>query len=174
VETALVVYDGDARHPMGAALLDLYLCGNTLDYAAQACAMSYSEAQMVLRAELERLDADKGLLPSVAAAQLDLAMRSIANAVKAGDTSAIREWRNLIESKRKLYGVDAVAKGEDAPPVVISFSFESPARVPMAEVVGRSEAHDLRPAPDFVDRDGNEDGQDGGGSDLDLRGDRPR
>ena len=159
---------------MGAALLDLYLCGNTLDYAAQACAMSYSEAQMVLRAELERLDADREMLPSVAAAQLDMALRALSPAVKNGDTTAIREWRNLIESKRKLYGVDAAAKGEDAPPVVISFSFESTARVPVAHVVGRSEAHDLRPAPDTVDSDGDQDWQDGSGSDLDLRGDRPR
>jgi hypothetical protein len=136
--------------------------------------MSYLDAQMAIETALARMQVEKELMPSVASAQLDMALRALAPAVKRGEPTAIREWRNLIADKRKLHGIDARAEGENNAPVVISFSFESPSRVPVARVVGRSEAHDLRPAPDLLDRDRYEDRKDGSGSDLDLGGDSPR
>lgn len=153
---------------------DLVLMGHTVDYAANMLGISYVEAAAQVDFELRKRTFEKANAKELEAARLDKALIAIAPAVDRGETTAIRVWRELSESRRKLYGLDENRESDGGVTVEIAFSFANNARVQVAGAVSRSEAHGLRPAPDLLDSDGDEDREDNRGGCLDLGRDSVR
>lgn len=83
--------------------------------------------------------------------------------LRRGDTDAIREYRSLSESRRKLLGLDAQRdSGDGAGPSAVSVTFTFAGKAATADIrvagsVGTAEADGVRPAPDSVDRNRHED-----------------
>lgn len=79
-----------------------------LGYAGESGARNAVNEQL---ARLESQDVkDADLLRRLEAERIDLARRSIAQAVMQGNLAAIDRWQRLSESFRKLYGLDAPAQ----------------------------------------------------------------
>jgi hypothetical protein len=147
--------------------------GESIDCIAIRRGIPYAECAAAIRRAVARRDAEVDLIPAVEDARLQHMQAVLQPAVDMGDVVAIKEARQIGESRRALYGVDKKAEVKSGSTFNIAFVFGSPeSRLRLAPAVGRPEENDLRPSPDPLDRDGNEDGQDGSGVSLDRRGDR--
>lgn len=151
-----------------------FIAGDSLDVIAVKLGIPYSECATALHDRIAAAQIERKLLPELEAARIGMARKALLPAVLAGDVAAAKEYRQQGESLRVLFDANKRPELSDGPEVVIAFAFGSEGRVRVARPVSRPEADDLRPASDPVDRDRNEDGEDGGGVSLDLRGDRPR
>lgn len=90
--------------------------------------------------------------------RLEMAAKHLRRGLLRGDPNAIREWRSLSESRRKLLGLDAKPDFDaDAREVRVTLSFAPVAHGhPPGDVEG-GEQDDRRSTSIPVDRDGNED-----------------
>lgn len=165
--TAIESVDEIKKHE---ALFTAFVRGETVDQIAVRLALPYIEVANAVQRRLAALGFERDNLPEVEDARLQFAREKLLPAVEAGDVPSIKEWRNIGESRRRLYDADKKPDVKSGPTLQITFAFGPESRVRVAEAVAGPAENDLRPTSYSVDRDGDEDGKDSSGVDLDRRG----
>lgn len=156
------------------AVFDAFVKGDSLDVIAVKLGIPYAECANALHSRIAAAQVERQLLPELEAARIGMARKALLPAVLAGDVAAAKEFRQQGESLRTLFDANKRSDLSGGPEIVIAFAFGSEGRVRVARSIEGSGTNDLRPASDPVDCDGNEDGEDGRGVGLDLRGDSTR
>lgn len=155
-------------------VFDAFVAGDSLDVIAVKLGIPYSDCANAIHGRIAASQMERQLLPELEAARIAMARKALLPAVLAGDVAAAKEYRSQGESLRTLFDANKRADLGNGPEVVIAFAFGSEGRVRVARAIEGSGSHDLRPASDLVDRDGDEDGKDGSGVGVDLGGDSSR
>lgn len=165
-------------------VFDLVLQGYSIAYAAAVCQVPFVEADQIVRDTLDMRRKQNELIPELEVARLDALTAAVWPKAIEGDTDSVREFRGLSEGRRRLVGADAKVEDVHVHEVHVTFAFPGGSKEPqeiapedgvrLAQVVGRSAPYGLRPAPDSVGGDGDEDREDDSGSGLDRAGDSSR
>jgi hypothetical protein len=169
--TSIEAVDSSPEIERETQIFDAFVEGDTLDVIAVRLGIPYVDCANAIRKRIEAASMERQLLPELEAARISMARKYLLPAVKAGDVAAAKEYRQQGESLRDLFNVGSMNSG---PVIEIAFAFGPEGRVPLPKALPGSGEDDLRPSPDSVDRDRNEDGQDGGGECVDLGRDRAR
>ena len=151
----------------------MWVGGDTIDVIAVKTGIAYVDCAQSIHNRISAAASERKLLPELGAARFARYRAALMPAALEGDNVAIRTLVTIDESERKLFGVDKKVE-ENAAVIEIAFAFGSEGRVRVAKALPGSRTHDLRPSPDSVDRDRDEDGQDGSGVGVDLGGDSTR
>lgn len=110
--------------------LRLRIRGKSYEEIGQALGISRGGAYLAVLRRLRKLDTlatgEAVHLRCIESERLLFAMDAISLAVQDGDTDAVREWRQLSESMRKLWGLDAPHQqqitGADGGPLQVSWA----------------------------------------------------
>jgi hypothetical protein len=147
-----------------------FVKGDSIDVIAVNLGIPYIDCANAIKNRIVESRKERKLLPELEIHRAELVRRALLPGVIAGDVPSCKQYLAAGEYALDLSGEREAVN--DGPSVKVEFAFGAASRVRMAAALSGSGEDDLRPAHDPVDRDGDENGEDGRGVGLDLRRDR--